>query len=66
MYNTEMIPLVILSCCILHNIYIDNEDECDPIDAIEPVELNPIEMQINDEGAFTDGAEKRDVISQLL
>lgn len=27
MYNTEMIPLVILICYILHNICIENDDE---------------------------------------
>lgn len=33
---TDMIPLLILACCILHNICIDNEDE--PFDAIEAME----------------------------
>ncbi|XP_066596095.1 putative nuclease HARBI1 [Prorops nasuta] len=27
LYNTDLIPLIILACCILHNICIDYEDE---------------------------------------
>nr|XP_012224230.1 PREDICTED: putative nuclease HARBI1 [Linepithema humile] len=60
MYNTEMIPLVILTCCILHNICIENEDALIDDDA-----LDAIEMQDNDI-AFMNGAEKRDIISNLL
>ncbi|XP_071577213.1 putative nuclease HARBI1 isoform X1 [Temnothorax nylanderi] len=58
MYNTEMIPLIIIACCILHNICIENEDE--------PMAFDPIEMEINNKNAFINGAEKRDLISQLL
>lgn len=65
MYNTEMIPFVILTCCILHNICIENDDA--PIEnEDEPMEFNPMEMQINNEVVFMNGAEKRDVISHLL
>lgn len=66
MYNTEMIPLVILSCCILHNICIDNEDAFNPIDPIQQIDLDAIEIEINDADAFADGAEKREIISRLL
>lgn len=36
MYNTDMIPLIILACCILHNICINNNDE--PFDGINEAE----------------------------
>lgn len=65
MYNTEMIPLVILTCCILHNICIENDDAPIEIED-EPIEFDPIEMQINDDDVFMDEVEKRDVISHLL
>jgi len=58
MYNTEMIPLVIFACCILHNICIENEDAFidDAFDAIE--------MENNIE--FMNGVEKRDIICNML
>lgn len=67
MYNTEMIPLVILTCCILHNICIEHEDE--PIgendnEFIGEDIFNPIEM--GNYNLFVDAAEKREVISHLL
>ncbi|XP_066589982.1 putative nuclease HARBI1 [Prorops nasuta] len=61
MYNTEMIPLVIITSCILHNICIKNEDE--------PMDIHPIDMQetqINEEMFFISGLDKRDIISNLL
>jgi len=60
MYNTEMIPLVILTCCILHNICIDNEDAF-----INDNEFDEIEMQDNDI-VFMNGAEKRDIIANMF
>lgn len=59
MYNTEMIPLVILTCCILHNICIENEDAFIDDDAFDAIE-------IEDNIEFMNGAEKRDIISNML
>ncbi|XP_066589412.1 putative nuclease HARBI1 [Prorops nasuta] len=59
MYRTDMIPLVILSCCILHNICIDKDDE----------PFIPQETEDNDDYCsfdFDDGTEKMDVISHLI
>lgn len=64
MYNTEMIPLVILTSCILHNICIGNEDA--PLDDNAPMEFDPIEMQLDNEIVLMDGAQKREIISHLL
>lgn len=59
LYNTEMIPLIILACCVLHNICIDNEDE--PFDIFEP------DNEYNDQNyPFIDADEKREIIAQLL
>lgn len=58
LHNTEMIPLLILACCILHNICIDNEDEnFDNFE--EPVEIDNNNINL-------DGEEKRNIISHLL
>lgn len=59
MYNTDMIPLVILVCCILHNICIDIEDE--PFDILEEDDINN-----NDNYAIMTAHEKREIITQLL
>jgi len=59
MFNTEIIPLVIFTCCILHNICIENEDAF--IDEFDEA----IEM-LDDDIALMNGAEKRDIISNLL
>lgn len=65
MYNTEMIPLVILACCILHNICIEYEDAfIDEGALIDENGLDIIEMQNNN--VFMDGRDKRDIISNLL
>lgn len=58
MYNTEYIPLIILACCILHNICINNEDELevDPEYIYDEVELNA-DMQ---------GDIKRDIIAHMF
>jgi len=61
MYNTEMIPLVVLACCILHNICIDNEDE--PFDILEIENRNE---NNNYDYAIMTPDEKRDIIAQLL
>ncbi|XP_067204184.1 putative nuclease HARBI1 isoform X1 [Linepithema humile] len=58
MYNTEMIPLVILACCILHNICIDIEDE--PLDILEE------ENENNNNYAVMEAEEKREIIAQIL
>lgn len=42
---------------------IKNEDAPIEIED-EPIEFDPIEMQINDDDIFMDEVEKRDVISQ--
>ncbi|XP_071582365.1 putative nuclease HARBI1, partial [Temnothorax nylanderi] len=60
MFNTEMIPLLVLACCILHNICIDNEDE-----QFENI-LEPMENENNHNNVLLEGNEKRDVIAQLL
>ncbi|XP_066596306.1 uncharacterized protein [Prorops nasuta] len=61
MYNTEMIPLIIISCCILHNICLSNE-EADGDDDFDSLvydnEANSYE--------FEDGIDKRDIIAHLL
>ncbi|XP_039307618.1 putative nuclease HARBI1 isoform X2 [Solenopsis invicta] len=57
MYNTDMISLDILACCILHNICIDNEDE--PFDNVE-VE------NVNNNYAIMPADDKRDIIAELL
>lgn len=65
MYNTEMIPLVILACCILHNICIEYEDAfIDEGALIDENGLDIIEMQNNN--VFMDGRDNRDIISNLL
>ncbi|XP_071651177.1 putative nuclease HARBI1 isoform X2 [Temnothorax longispinosus] len=58
MYNTEMIPLLVLACCALHNICIENEDE--PFDIVEDNEYN------NNNDVFIEAEEKREIIAQLL
>jgi len=58
MYNTEMIPLIILACCILHNICIDNEDE--------PFNIVEMENRNNNNYAVREDDEKKDIIAQLL
>lgn len=58
-YNTEFIPLIILACCILHNVCIDNEDEI----AIEPVHINIDEIELH---VDLDGELKRDTIAHML
>lgn len=62
MYNTEMIPLVILACCILHNICIDNEDE--PFD--EPMEMENRNHNNDHNYAIIRPDGKRDIIAHLL
>lgn len=60
MYNTEMIPLVVLACCILHNICIDIDDE--------PFEIPQMENRNNNNHnyAVMEPDEKREIIAQLL
>ncbi|XP_066590572.1 uncharacterized protein [Prorops nasuta] len=58
----EMIPLLILACCILHNICIDLE--VDHFDINVPVE--DILFIHDNVGVFSDGNEKRDIIANLL
>lgn len=60
MYNTEMIPLVVLACCILHNICIDIDDEPFEIPQIENINNN------NHNYAVMKPDEKREIIAQLL
>lgn len=57
MHNTDMIPLLVIACCILHNICIDNDDE--PFDNIEPMEIDYNNINLV-------GDEKRDIIAQLI
>ncbi|XP_066589735.1 putative nuclease HARBI1 [Prorops nasuta] len=64
MYDTDMIPLIILTCCILHNICIDNEEEQFHLTANEEDHFN-VEVD-NEATAFSDGEEKRDIIAHLL
>ncbi|XP_066590713.1 putative nuclease HARBI1 [Prorops nasuta] len=63
LYDTDIIPLLILACCILHNICIDNEEEL--FNVTEDEDDFNIEID-NEESAFLDGEEKRDVIAHLL
>ncbi|XP_066592786.1 putative nuclease HARBI1 [Prorops nasuta] len=61
MYNSDMIPLLILASCILHNICIDHED--DPFD----VDLNnngDLHNEIHN--IFSDAVEKREIIANLI
>jgi len=60
MYNTEMISLLVLVCCILHNICFDNKDE--PFENI----LEPMENENDHNNVLLQGDEKRDVIAQLI
>lgn len=60
MYNTEMIPLIVLVCCMLHNICIDIEDE--PFDILEMENRN----NNNHNNAVMTADEKRDFIAQIL
>lgn len=60
MYNTEMIPLIILACCVLHNICIDNEDE--PPDVLEPIG----DGNNNYNYDIMRADHKRDIIAHLL
>lgn len=53
-YNTEFVPFIILACCILHNICINNEEEEMVID---PAHIN---MHQIDFGADLEGNIKRD------
>ncbi|XP_066598104.1 uncharacterized protein [Prorops nasuta] len=61
MYRTDMIPLVILCCCILHNICINNDDEPFNIEEVEDDE-----DEDNNDYNFIDAADKRDIISRLI
>ncbi|XP_066596572.1 putative nuclease HARBI1 [Prorops nasuta] len=61
MYNTDMVPLLILSCCILHNMCIDCDDEAFNVDSEENTNLN---NNIN-EDVFIDAEEKRSIIVNL-
>ncbi|XP_066600764.1 putative nuclease HARBI1 [Prorops nasuta] len=64
MYNTDMIPLVILACCILHNICIDNEDELFEIET--DIEIADEYIHRNTDDVFSVVEEKRDVIASLI
>ncbi|XP_066603043.1 putative nuclease HARBI1 [Prorops nasuta] len=59
MYGTDMIPLIILTCCILHNICLDNEEEqFDP--TVNDEDDYNIEIDNEFVDAFVDGEEKRE------
>lgn len=62
MYATEFIPLVVLACCILHNICINLEDN--PIDIDDIEDLQEINNGANN--VDLDGNVKRDIIANLL
>ncbi|XP_066582413.1 putative nuclease HARBI1 [Prorops nasuta] len=65
MFNTDMIPSVILACCILHNICIENDD--DPFESIEVNEDDEEDMYYNNNNdIFVDGEEKRELLATLL
>lgn len=57
-YNTEFIPLIILACCVLHNICIDNDDEI-------PIELAHVNIDEIELGADLEDI-KRDTIAHML
>lgn len=63
MYDTELISLVVLACCVLHNICIDFEDplhaDIDNVPNVENInnEINNFDLP---------GDEKRNIIAQLL
>ncbi|XP_066598850.1 putative nuclease HARBI1 [Prorops nasuta] len=60
MYDTDMIPLIILTCCILHNICIDNEKEqFDP--TVNDEDDYNVEIDNKFVDAFVDGEEKREI-----
>ncbi|XP_025161746.1 putative nuclease HARBI1 [Harpegnathos saltator] len=61
MYATELIPLIVLACCILHNICIDFEGNPIDIDGIDLEEINNEANNID-----LDGNIKRDIIAHLL
>ncbi|XP_066585431.1 putative nuclease HARBI1 [Prorops nasuta] len=60
--NTEMIPLLVLACCVLHNFCIDNDDIYD-FDNYEGIIVDDSGDYVN---VFGNGNEKRDVIANLL
>ncbi|XP_066600585.1 putative nuclease HARBI1 [Prorops nasuta] len=66
MFNTDMIPLVIITCCILHNICLNSNDE-----PFEP-NLNDTENEYeddsdeNDEDVFFNAKEKRNIIANMI
>lgn len=62
MYNTEMISLLVLACCVLHNICIDIEDEPFLEDILDMKDGN----ENNQNYAVMGGDEKRNIIAQLL
>ncbi|XP_066587646.1 putative nuclease HARBI1 [Prorops nasuta] len=64
MFNTEMIPLVIMTCCILHNICIDVGD--DPIDFAVSEEIEDNNDFYGDEDVILDANMKRDIIANLI
>ncbi|XP_066593228.1 putative nuclease HARBI1 [Prorops nasuta] len=67
MFNVDMVPLIILACCVLHNICIDNEDEIsDNEQHINGENNNDDDFNDYDENIFTNSEEKRNIIANLI
>lgn len=62
-YKTEYIPKIILACCILHNLCIDQND-CIPILLDEPEGNNGPNVDLGNQD--NGGVEKRNYISSIL
>ncbi|XP_066585553.1 putative nuclease HARBI1 [Prorops nasuta] len=67
MKNTDMITALILACCILHNMCIDNEDGDSFDTSINEYEENIHNADVLYESdVFLEGSSKRDLIANLL
>lgn len=63
MYATDLIPLIVLACCVLHNICIDVENN--PLD-MDPIDLEEIDNALDNYVEDLEGDVKRDIIAHLL
>ncbi|XP_066590789.1 putative nuclease HARBI1 [Prorops nasuta] len=67
MYNVDMIPLIILTCCVLQNICIDHDEEQFEDEQFSADMEGEYDVDLNQyEDTFLNAQEKRDIIAHLL
>ncbi|KAK4882540.1 hypothetical protein RN001_005859 [Aquatica leii] len=64
MYNTKIIPKVIISCCVLHNMCIDMNDV--DVELVYQDEESEQQQHQNNGNGCTDGQRKRDELAMQL